>query len=257
MSDNYQYLLDKCRQYAPTGKILDYGCGDGTAIVQKGRALGLDIVGVEAFYGGSTARETAEAHGLLGTCVFPLEPDFKIPFPDQTFELIVSNQVLEHVESLELTLAEVTRVLKPGGKLLTIFPDLGVIREGHCGIPFAHRFERGSRWRYPYMRTMRQLGFGSFTQTKPPREWTLGFIEWLDKYTHYRPLTEIQREMQAQHLSLQSLEPDFVAYRLRAKGVPLPSVLENSRLWQHTATLACQKLGGNVILAEKTSPGRY
>ncbi len=47
---------------------------------------------------------------------------------------------MEHVDDLNFTLSELARVFKPSGKVLTLFPSAEVIREGHCGIPFAHWF---------------------------------------------------------------------------------------------------------------------
>ncbi len=43
----------------------------------------------------------------------------ELPFPDNTFPTVISNCVLEHIPSLELTLREIRRVLRPGGLFLT------------------------------------------------------------------------------------------------------------------------------------------
>jgi len=218
MHVNYEFVLDKCRENAPAGKILDYGCGGGV-VVLEGRSRGLDIVGVEAFYGGSKAREIAESRGLLDVCVFPLGKEFQIPFDDNVFDLVVSNQVIEHVENLPLTFAEINRVIKPGGRFLVLFPDSSVIREGHCGIPFAHWFGKQSKWRYPYIRAMRQLGFGYHKENKSCRQWTLDFMDWLDKYTYYRPSEEIFSCFKTNGLTIVELEHDYMNYRLRKKRI--------------------------------------
>jgi len=42
-------------------------------------------------------------------------------------------QVLEHATDLDVVVHEIARVLKPGGSCLSLFPDKGVWREGHCG----------------------------------------------------------------------------------------------------------------------------
>jgi SAM-dependent methyltransferase len=101
-------------QKCPTlkGKILDFGCGDGffletlTKFAPKlisGKVTGLDL------------------KTLTNSPVYSLRATYsgqKIPFADQFFNQILSNCVLEHIPNLELTLKELHRVLKPGGRLV-------------------------------------------------------------------------------------------------------------------------------------------
>ena len=44
--------------------------------------------------------------------------DGRLDFPDASFDLVVNNMVFEHVEDLDAVLAEIQRVLKPGGRIL-------------------------------------------------------------------------------------------------------------------------------------------
>lgn len=55
----------------------------------------------------------------------------RIPFETESFDFMVNNQVMEHVPDLDGVLNEILRVLKPGGTVLSLFPDGGVRREGH------------------------------------------------------------------------------------------------------------------------------
>ena len=45
-----------------------------------------------------------------------------LPYPDNSFDFIVSYDVFEHVRDLEVVMSECSRVLRPGGCLLTVFP---------------------------------------------------------------------------------------------------------------------------------------
>lgn len=45
-----------------------------------------------------------------------------IPYPDEHFDLVVSHDVIEHVEDPWISLKEIHRILKPGGKALLAFP---------------------------------------------------------------------------------------------------------------------------------------
>ena len=68
-------------------------------------------------------------------------------FPDGHFDLVISNQVLEHVTDPEAVIADVFRMIKPGGLFLAAFPVTETWYEGHVGLYFAHRFAPGSRFR--------------------------------------------------------------------------------------------------------------
>src|SRR5437763_2938378 len=145
---NYRFVVDFCKRTSPGGKILDYGCGSGE-IVRAGLAAGLDIIGCETFYAGGHGAESA-VQDLLGTSIFKME-NGSIPFASESFDCIVNNQVFEHVEDLDFVLSEIRRVLKSNGVLLSMFPSKDVIREGHCGIPLAHRFAKYPRFGYYWL----------------------------------------------------------------------------------------------------------
>lgn len=251
MKANYAYILDKCRAFSRAGRILDYGCGGGL-VVESGRAQGLDIVGVEAFYAGSKAKDIAGEKGLLGSVVFQLQDDGAIPFDDSHFSLVVSNQVFEHVTDLDRVLAEVFRVLKPGGLLLTLFPALEVWREGHCGVPFAHWFERNSRLRHPYMRFMRRLGLGYFKNGKTQVVWARDFIDWLDKYTVYRTYPEIMTSFARVTLDVRHIEDDYIAFRLRYRGLEWAAGITRVPFFKQASRFACRRLAGMVLVASKS-----
>ena len=57
---------------------------------------------------------------------------------DGQFDLTMSNQVFEHVDDFAVLLAEINRVLKPGGVFINFFSSAQVWREGHIAIPFVH-----------------------------------------------------------------------------------------------------------------------
>lgn len=148
----------------------------GGEIVAAGRAKALNLLGVELFYKGSSAKEKAKSSGLLGQVVFELMDSGEIPFENEHFDFVVSNQVFEHVENMNRVLKEIVRVLKPGGYFLVLFPAREVVREGHCGVPMAHWFSRSSHFRYPYLRIMRGLGLGYFKAGKTQEVWVRDFM---------------------------------------------------------------------------------
>ncbi len=211
-----RFVLDFAKRFAhsrPGSKILEFGCGAG-AVVAAGRGAGLDIFGADVFYSGSKARAEAEASGLLGSIIREIRGG-RLPFPDSHFDLITNNQVMEHVEDLDAVLAELRRVLKPGGTVLSIFPSRDVFREGHIGIPFAHWFRKDSRARFLYTWALRSLGAGTWKEQAPTRrEWAIDKLKWIDTYTHYRTRKEIFAAFDG-YFRTELGEPDYIRYRLR------------------------------------------
>ena len=156
----HRYILDKCQSLTstPQPRILDYGCGDG-AMVEAGLTLGLSFYGVDLFDEEDRSLDCVIKKGLYGSAIRKLDSN-QIPFPDNFFDIAVSNQVFEYVSDLDKALGEIERVLKPEGKLLCLFPTREVIRDGRCAIPFINRFSRDSKYRRHWMSLMRNLGFG-------------------------------------------------------------------------------------------------
>jgi ubiquinone/menaquinone biosynthesis C-methylase UbiE len=168
----------------------------------------------------------------------------KIPFEDNYFDFIVSNQVIEHVEDIDLTFAEFRRVLKPGGQILNIFPDKNIWREGHCGIPFLHWFPKGSNLRVYYAFVLRSIGLGSFKGEATPMEWSQETCAWLDKWTHYRTSSEIDQKYTANFSGFKSIEVTWLQQRLGSRKSLV------SWLPQFVQQLIVRKFAGRAIVAD-------
>lgn len=87
------------------GKLLDVGCGDN-ALLERHRTTGREVWGTDF-----------EAHPQLRHASWfrPLHTDGSLPFANDTFDVVTSFMVMEHVIDPRTFLAEITRVLKPGG----------------------------------------------------------------------------------------------------------------------------------------------
>ena len=207
---NYRFVVDFCKRTSPGGRILDYGCGSGE-IVRAGLAAGVDISGCETFYAGGHGVESA-VQDLLGIRIFKME-NGTIPFPAESFDCVVNNQVFEHVEDLDFVLSEIRRVLKRDGVLLSMFPSEDVVREGHCGIPLAHRFAKYPRFGYYWLLLGRLLGFGYHKKGMPTRQWARNFQHWLNHYCTYRSRHAIMVAFQRHGLPVQGIEEEYIRFR--------------------------------------------
>jgi SAM-dependent methyltransferase len=252
MQPNYAFVLTAAERLCSSRKatILDYGCGSGD-IVQEGIKRGLDIFGVDIFYEGNPARRReVEGKGLLNTRVFAMN-EGRIPFTDSSFDLVVSNMVIEHVEDLKSVLSEIARVLRPHGKFLCLFPTLETVREGHCGIPMVHWFGRESLWRSIWMYFFCSIGFGYNKNGKPIGEWCKYYLDWLDKFTFYRQKDQIEAEFATFFGRPISLEPEYIAFRLKRYSAFLDKVASIVPFRRLLFVWVCRRFAGMVILVEK------
>src|SRR5436190_21919327 len=121
-----QRMLERYGYELPHGsRVLDFGSGAG-GLVEAYSAAGMDSYGCDIEIDRESDRQR----------IIEADP-YRIPYPDDWFDLVVSNQVFEHVQNPEEAFAEITRVLKPGGLSLHMFPGRYRIKEGHTYVPFA------------------------------------------------------------------------------------------------------------------------
>ena len=114
-SNNARLLEALARQGAAPGqRLLDVGCGAGILLGQAG-AAGYEAEGVEP---DANVLRLARRNGRVRHGYFPSTLE-----PDETFDIIVFNDVFEHIPDLAGTLADISRCLRPGGLLCLNCPD--------------------------------------------------------------------------------------------------------------------------------------
>jgi ubiquinone/menaquinone biosynthesis C-methylase UbiE len=103
----------------PGDSVLDLGCGSGTDAFCAGTSVGATgrVVGVD-FTDAQVARATTlgERNGIANVQFVEASID-DLPFDDATFDVIISNGVLNLSPVKQLVFAEAARVLRPGGRL--------------------------------------------------------------------------------------------------------------------------------------------
>ncbi|MFS0738638.1 class I SAM-dependent methyltransferase [Sphingomonas sp. 1P06PA] len=94
-----------------SGSVLDFGCGSKpyeTLFANAHSYVGVDIA--------------ASGHSHVRSRIDHFYDGETLPFDDASFDAVVSFEVFEHVFNLDRILAEIRRVLKPGGRLLFSIP---------------------------------------------------------------------------------------------------------------------------------------
>jgi SAM-dependent methyltransferase len=111
-------LLDFLRAVTTTRssvpRILDYGCGTGGS-TSVYASLG-EVFGIEP------DREAVSLTGARGGGRFCRAVGTQLPFRAAVFDAVVASDVLEHIENDRVAVAEVVRVLKPGGAFVFSVP---------------------------------------------------------------------------------------------------------------------------------------
>jgi SAM-dependent methyltransferase len=117
--------------------ILDMGSGVGNFVVAC-RNKGLRAFGVEPdrIGQGSSITALGIASRRLDDAPFAGAVGEQLPFVDSTFDLVVMDQVIEHVADQKRVLAEALRVLKPGGALYVACPNYLRFYETHYKVGF-------------------------------------------------------------------------------------------------------------------------
>jgi SAM-dependent methyltransferase len=107
-----QVLADAYAWRLRAARVLDLGCGAGDS-VDLFRSVDRQVSWV-----GADIEDSAEVAGRTRTdAEFVSFDGRRLPFEDSSFELVYCKQVLEHVEHPRDLMAEVARVLRPGGHL--------------------------------------------------------------------------------------------------------------------------------------------
>lgn len=126
----HRYAL--CREFVAGKRVLDLACGTGygTAILGSSGAM---VTGVDI---SAQAIELARRRHACDNVEYLIANCFDLPFEAGTFDVIVANEMIEHVTDHDRLLQEARRVLKKGGLLLVSTPNKPVYNRFKTPNPF-------------------------------------------------------------------------------------------------------------------------
>jgi SAM-dependent methyltransferase len=118
------------------GCILENGCGVGM-YVKHLSPFGGKVIGLEYDFERAAEAQTLSPHIINAA-------GESLPLPPATFDLILSHEVLEHVQNDRTAICEMIRVLKPGGRIVLFVPNRGYPFETH-GVYWKGKYYFGNK----------------------------------------------------------------------------------------------------------------
>lgn len=182
--------LLECDLLATSGRVLDLGCGNGRigGLIRKRVGSAWELVGVDRDPSETALAEESSSYSRVHTCDAAL-----IPEPSESFDLVFSNSVLEHVPALSGVLREVRRLLRPGGYLVITVPS-DRFHESLSGPGLLGWLATGERSRAGYLRAVD-------ARLQHVRYWSA--VEWeealgkaglrLERASHYLDRQQVRR----------------------------------------------------------------
>jgi SAM-dependent methyltransferase len=177
--------------------ILDFGCGEGER-VQEYRRAGFNTFGVDI-----KLKAQTDCLRLIDSA-----ETYRIPFEDSTFDFVFSESVFEHVKNHGDALAEICRVLKPGGVSLHLFPPKWIPIEPHVFVPLGGVFQA-----YSWLLLWAAFGVrNSFQENLRSREVAAHNYRYLKNNTHYLSKKKICEYVLAHFPKVVSAEKQLIKH---------------------------------------------
>jgi SAM-dependent methyltransferase len=176
---------------SPQGvRVLDVGCGRGDTVAwlvaHEWDAYGIDVSSAYLERGRGYLRQAGADPDRLRL----LGEELRYPFDDAYFDLVLSDQVIEHVPDLDAFCREVSRVSAHDGIGLHIYPAKWRPIEVHMMTPFAHWLPKGPARRAAVTGSL-CLGLAApYFKGHPLRDRAEIFARFSEAETFYRPITQ-------------------------------------------------------------------
>lgn len=198
----HRWQFDRVLKAAPAdARILEVGAGRGDLWKQNAERIpsGWQITLSDLSAGMLDDCQRHLGEEVSGRFSFEVVDVQKIPYPDQTFDVVIANYMLYHVPDLPKALSEIRRVLKPNGvlfamtngdnhiieleQLINRFNDKAGSGFGLMGVRFAFTLQNGADHLRPYFTDIQREDFESnlhITQLQPLLNYIASSVDSLE-----------------------------------------------------------------------------
>ncbi len=182
--------------------VLDFGCGNGRHTYEYLDAGFANTVGFDI-------QDYVELRSQDDRARFFFLDEgapFRLPFPDNHFDLVTSTSVFEHVANLDESIDEIARVLKPTGATLHAFPSRWRPIEPHVFVPLGGAIQ--SHW---WLSIWAQLGVrNEFQRSLTARETVAHNLDYLSRGVHYPSFQHIDTVWRRRFGRVDYVEPAYI-----------------------------------------------
>ncbi|MFT6556354.1 class I SAM-dependent methyltransferase [Sneathiella sp.] len=208
-------------ELADTVRVLDIGCGDGHLIKYLTANIGVLNPAMKfEIYGFDVDDHGVQSEGYFAQTIALLEESFPNipwqerlrvisadepwPYPDGFFDIVLSNQVLEHVADHPMFFAETYRTLRDNGIAVHLFPSKHCVYEVHLHLPWVHRISNHDML-VSYIRLLSWLGLGKYKHhnKKSPlsvEKFAQRHADYIFFFTNYLTCSELYKHGKNHHL---------------------------------------------------------
>ena len=224
VANSAAYLIGELRT---GGVLLDVGCGPGTITVDLARRLVPGrVVGIDA-----SSEIVGRAAGLatdegVHNARFQVGDVYALDFPDASFDIVHAHQVMQHLARPVAAMAEIRRVLRPGGVFAARDVDYG-------GVMIAPVIDGLTEW----MRVYRQVHYwngGDPDAGRSLKSWALaaGFASVSSSASVWCFASDAEREWWGESWAVRVTESDFAAHAIEAGVADLADLKRMAAAWR-------------------------
>lgn len=276
---NTMVIRERVLNKLATIKILDAGCGDGILIWFLHKYLpvfnpdktfiifGYDVVdhGVqESNYSKKTfsylQNNAPEIDWKERIKMIKSEDNW--PFENKSFDIVLSNQVLEHVWDHDHFFKENHRVLSEKGFSIHLFPVKEVFVDGHIFLPRVHQLKNWDAI-YRKVKFYSRLGFGRYRREKQTFNNDIDYFSkvWADKiynYCNYQTYAEISKAVKKNKLCLTTrFTSHYYSRKFREITGMKPDFYYKKYVSSTAAFYLLKHISGIVIVLYKDEYSKY
>ena len=224
VANSAAYLIPELRL---GGTLLDVGCGPGTITVDLARRLSPGhVVGIDA-----SASIVDHAAGLAAdegvhNATFRTGDVYALDFADASFDIVHAHQVMQHLARPVLAMAEIRRVLRPGGVFAARDVDYG-------GVMIAPTINGLTEWMQVY-REVHYWNGGDPDAGRSLKAWAraAGFSSVTSSASVWCFASDAEREWWGESWAVRVTESSFAAHAIEAGVADLADLREMAAAWR-------------------------